>query len=70
MINGELNIIIKSRKKTQHRNILDYIDIQEKSKNRREINNGYIQAIEHSISNCNTRKSARNDRTDEYKRNS
>ena len=57
MINEEPEIIIKSRKKTQRRNILDHIDIHGKSKNRKEINNGYVQAIEQSVSNCNTRKS-------------
>lgn len=46
------NIIIKSRKKQQRRNILD-IDISSNSKKRKEINNGYVQAIERSVSNCN-----------------
>lgn len=47
------NIIIKSRKKHQKRNILD-IDISSNSKKRKEINDGYVQAIKRSVSNCNT----------------
>ena len=70
MINKEPNVIIKSRTKSQKRNILD-TDIPKKPKNRKEdFNDGYIQTIKRSISESKSKKSKQNDKLNELERDS